>query len=53
MPRRLLLVGVGHLEHGHLSEGFTSYLQADGERCAALWGGEATGDTQSRDVGVV
>jgi len=51
MPRRLLLVGVSHLEHSHLSEGFAGYLQSDGERCVALWGGEATGDTQSWDVG--
>src|SRR5262249_52274240 len=36
MPRRLLLVGVGHLEHSHLCEGFTGDLQADGEGGAIL-----------------
>ena len=50
MPQRLLLVGVGHLEHGHLREGFAGDLQADGECGAILEGMEATGETQRRDI---
>src|SRR5207245_6467055 len=38
MPRRLLLVGVGHREHGHRREGVAGDLQADGERGAVREG---------------
>src|SRR5215510_3208823 len=54
MPWRLLLIGVGHLEHSFFIKGPARYLQSYGQLLASLLSGErqeATGDTHGWYVG--